>query len=186
MASIPLHCTSCKTQLGVQNNDISSVSIFKWQVIVQQQQNRNIPESYPNLAQCVRAMLIATMARSGCSKTVLLPTKTLDDPKSTNGSHGLDILNIWVFNPNITYSSTEAPASPIGAAKVFYRTVSQQEADKMADSMVSGVEDIYLPSEAITTIAGLLQQSNNFVPAGDRMFQKWSVGLLEKWNGEQG
>ena len=56
----------------------------------------------------------------------------------------------------------------------------------MADSMVSGVEDIYLPSEAITTIAGLLQQSNNFVPAGDRMFQKWSVGLLEKWNGEQG
>lgn len=97
-----------------------------------------------------------------------------------------DLLNIWVFNTNITFSSTEAPASPTNAAKVFYRIVSQEEADKMVESITSDVQDISLPSEAIARIAGLLQKSNCFVPESDRKFKQWTVGLLEKWNGTGG
>ncbi|KAI0904708.1 ubiquitin-conjugating enzyme E2-binding protein [Ustulina deusta] len=189
-ATITLHCTSCKTQLGVRSDETSSVSIFKWQVVAKQQ-NRNIPESYPNLAQCVSAMLLATMARSGCSKSVLLPIKaqtslSLDSSKPEDSNQVQDLLNIWVFNTNITFSSTEAPASPTNAAKVFYRIVSQEEADKMVESITSDVQDISLPSEAIARIAGLLQKSNCFVPESDRKFKQWTVGLLEKWNGTGG
>ncbi|KAI1275165.1 ubiquitin-conjugating enzyme E2-binding protein [Xylaria sp. FL0933] len=185
-----LHCTSCKTQLGVPNDDASSVSIFKWQVIVKQQ-DHNIPESYPTLAQCVSAMLLATMARSGCSKSVLLPIKAQSTPSSVgskagDGNQAQDILNIWVFNANITFSSTEAPSSPTNATKVFYRTVSQEQADKMLESMTSDVQDISLPYEAITTIARLLEKSNSFIPESDRKFREWTVGLLEKWNGKGG
>ncbi|KAI0433419.1 ubiquitin-conjugating enzyme E2-binding protein [Xylaria sp. FL1042] len=181
-----LHCTSCKTQLGVQNDDASSVYMFKWQVIVKQQE-QNTPGSYPNLAQCVSAMLLATMARSGCSKFVLLPIKSqpgspLVGRSSGDGSQAQDVLNIWVFNANITFSSTEAPSSPTNATKVFYRTVSQEQADKMLESMTSDVQDISLPYEAITTIDELLQNSNSFIPESDRRFKEWTVGLLEKWN----
>ncbi|KAK5628115.1 hypothetical protein RRF57_003830 [Xylaria bambusicola] len=183
-----LHCVSCKTQLGVQNNDVSSVSIFKWQVVVRLQR-QNMPESYPSLAQCVSAMLGATMARSGCSQSVLLPTKNQSNgtpgrSESKNGNQRKDLLNIWVFNANFIFSSTEAPTSPINAMKVFYRTISQEEADKMVESMTSGVQDISLPSEAIAILVDLLQKSNCFVPVSDRRFKDWNVGLLEKWHNE--
>ncbi|KAJ8132944.1 hypothetical protein O1611_g680 [Lasiodiplodia mahajangana] len=186
-ATTTLHCTSCKTQLGVRNDQAQSISIFKWQVLIKQQ-NGNIPELSPSLAQCVSAMLLATMARSGCSKSILLPMKGLspDGSKPENAVDVQGLLNIWVFNANITFSSTEAPISPLTAVKVFYRTISKEEADKMLDSITSDVQDISLPIEAITTIAGLLKESNAFVPESDRKFKEWTVGLLEKWDGGGG
>ncbi|KAI1302237.1 ubiquitin-conjugating enzyme E2-binding protein [Xylaria venustula] len=189
-ATTTLGCTSCKARLGIRNDEASSSSIFKWQVVVKQR-NRNVPESYPNLAQCVSAMLLATMARSGCSKSVLLPIKaqsslSTDLSKSEDTSQTRNLLNIWVFNANITFSSTEAASSPIHAVKVFYRTVSQEQADKMVESMISDVQDISLPSEAIATITELLQKSNRFIPESDRKFKEWTVGLLEKWDDASG
>ncbi|KAI0414465.1 ubiquitin-conjugating enzyme E2-binding protein [Xylaria grammica] len=190
VTTVTLHCTSCKAQLGVRSDQAPSVSIFKWQVVVKQQ-NQAAPESSPNLAQCVSAMLLATMARSGCSKSVLLPIKAQTDcprdgSKSEHGSRVQDVLNIWIFNANITFSSTEASTSPINAAKVLYRTVSQEEADKMVESITSDVQEISLPSDAITTIFGLLDRSNRLVPESDRKFKEWTIGLLEKWDGKGG
>ncbi|KAI1128286.1 ubiquitin-conjugating enzyme E2-binding protein [Nemania abortiva] len=181
-----LRCASCNTQLGVRNYQALSTSIFKWQVLIKKR--GDIPELSPSLAQCVSAMLLATMARSGCSKSILLPIRglPLDESAPEHVSQVRDLLNIWVFNANITFSSTEAPVSPINAVKVFYRTVSQEEADKMLDSITSDVQDISLPSDAISTIVGLLNQSNAFVPESDRKFKEWTVGLLEKWDGAGG
>ncbi|KAI1752536.1 ubiquitin-conjugating enzyme E2-binding protein [Xylaria castorea] len=188
-ATSTLHCTSCKTNIGVKNDqDSSSISLFKWQVLVQQQ-NQAIPElPPPSLAQCISAMLLATMARSGCSKSILLPIKAQPShgAKSEDANQVQDLLNIWIFNANITYSSTEAPTSPTSAIKVFYRMVSQKAADKMLDFITSDVQDISLPSEAITAIFGLLNKSNDFVPESDRKFQEWTVGLLAKWSGKGG
>ncbi|KAI0187316.1 ubiquitin-conjugating enzyme E2-binding protein [Xylaria flabelliformis] len=178
-ATNALHCTSCKTNVGVQNHqDLSSISLFKWQVLVQQQNHASPELPPPSLAQCVSAMLLATMARSGCSKSILLPIKA--QPSLEGANQLQDLLNIWVFNANITYSSTEAPTSPTTAIKVFYRTVNQKAADKMLDSITSDVQDISLPSEAITAIFGLLNKSNDFIPQSDRKFQEWTVGLLGK------
>ncbi|KAI1113117.1 ubiquitin-conjugating enzyme E2C-binding protein [Nemania sp. NC0429] len=186
-ATTTLHCTSCKAQIGVRDDQATSVSIFKWQVLVQQQ-NKNIAGPSPSLAQCASAMLLATVARSGCSKSIFLPVRGVspDGPKPKDAGLVQDLLNIWVFNANITFSSTEAPTSPIHAVKVFYRTVSPDEADKMLESMTSDVQDISLPPEAIQRIGELLNKSNAFVPESDRRFQNWTVGLLEKWNGKGG
>ncbi|KAI0205012.1 ubiquitin-conjugating enzyme E2-binding protein [Astrocystis sublimbata] len=181
-ATTTLHCTSCRANVGVRNNeDASSVSLFKWQVSVQQPKQA-IQGPPPGLAQCVSAMLLATMARSGCSKSILLPIKGLGsrNTQSPAASDKRDLLNIWVFNANITYSSTEAPASPASAIKVFYRSVTQKEADKLLDSMTSDVQDISLPSEAIAKIGELLVRSNSYVPESDRRFKEWTVGLLAK------
>jgi ubiquitin-protein ligase E3 D len=173
-----LHCSSCKKEIGIRNDDGSSISLFKWQVSVKEP-NQGIPEPSPSLAQCICAMLLATMARSGCSKSILVPIKVRCSQKS---SQLPGLLNIWVFNANITFSSTESNAQSVNAVKVFYRTVTQAEADKMLDSMTLNVQDILLPSEAIGATAEILRASNGLVPESDRKFQHWAVGLLERWN----
>ncbi|RYO81067.1 hypothetical protein DL766_004789 [Monosporascus sp. MC13-8B] len=97
------------------------------------------------------------------------------------GTHTRSLLNIWVFNGNITFSSTEEPKSPLSAVKVLYRLVGEEEANKMLESMTSDVQDIALPADGIDTVTGILGKSNNLLPESDRHFREWTVGLLEKW-----
>ncbi|CAJ2513826.1 Uu.00g019450.m01.CDS01 [Anthostomella pinea] len=184
-----IHCNSCKSQLGVRNGEASSISLFKWQVSINERNPQAATTTKtPSLPQCVSAMLLATMARSGCSKSIILPMKT-QSPSVPNGAQAKrsrSLLNIWVFNGNITFSSTQDSSSPVNAVKVLYRMVSQEEAEKMLDSMTSDVQDISLPAEATDLVIELLEKSNGFVPQSDRRFKEWTIGLLEKWNGGAG
>lgn len=108
------------------------------------------------------------------------------DPELSVSDQGVEprsLLNIWVFNGNITFSSTGELKSPRKAVKVLYRLVSQEEADKMLDSMTSDVQDITLPTDAIDGVMGILENSNSLIPDTDRYFKEWTVGLIEKWVG---
>ncbi|KAI0152235.1 ubiquitin-conjugating enzyme E2-binding protein [Hypoxylon sp. NC0597] len=184
----PIFCQSCGSQLGILNDQGTSVSLFKWQVQVNEESHRSSSEP-PRLSHCMSAMLLATMARSGCSKSIILPLKVQDqktqDDSQANGTTK-SLLNIWVFNSNITFSSTEEARSPIQAVKVFYRMITQAEADKLLDSMTSDVQDIYLPADAIRKVIDILSSSNHVLPQNDRQFKEWKVGLLEKWVGNGG
>ncbi|KAI1142167.1 ubiquitin-conjugating enzyme E2-binding protein [Hypoxylon sp. FL0543] len=180
--NLPLFCKTCNSQVGVVNDQGTSVSLFKWQVHVNEQSHRNSGD-LPELSQCVSAMLLATMARSGCSKSIILPLKTqvqrTEEVSQANETTN-SVLNVWVFNSSITFSSTEEARSPIRAVKVFYRMVTQAEADKLLDSMTSDVQDIYLPVDAIEKLINILGDSNHVLPQNDRQFKEWKVGLLEK------
>ncbi|KAI0597903.1 ubiquitin-conjugating enzyme E2-binding protein [Biscogniauxia sp. FL1348] len=176
-----IFCSSCKSQLGMWNSQISSVSLFKWQVNVDRQHGEGSAVS-PSLSHCISALLLATMARSGCSKSIFMPARSENELVPNGSASEKYLLNIWVFNGNITYSSTEEARSPINAVKVLYRMVNQDEADKMLDSMTSDVQDISLPIKTIEMVIELLDKSNSNVPLGERKFKDWSVGLLEKWN----
>lgn len=104
-------------------------------------------------------------------------------PKSTRHIQSKSLLNIWVFNGNITFSSTEEANSPVKAVKVLYRFVSQEEADKTLESMTSDAQDIALPADAINGVVAILAKSNSLIPESDRHFKEWTVGLIEKWVG---
>lgn len=109
------------------------------------------------------------------------------DPELSVSDQGVEprsLLNIWVFNGNITFSSTGELKSPRKAVKVLYRLVSQEEADKMLDSMTSDVQDITLPTDAIDGVMSILANSNSLIPDNDRYFKEWTVGLIEKWVGQ--
>lgn len=181
-------CSACDRALGFSNSETSSISLFKWQVSVGQQEPKG-PGPGPSLAQCVSAMLLATIARTGCSKSILMPmemVQTRSDPglpASGQDVQPKSLLNIWVFNGNIIFSSTGEAKSPLGAVKVLYRLVSREEADKMLDSMTSDVQDITLPVDAISGVVSLLEKSNSLIPESDRHFKEWAVGLIEKWVG---
>ncbi|KAI1767411.1 ubiquitin-conjugating enzyme E2-binding protein [Hypoxylon sp. FL1150] len=176
----PIFCVSCKNQLGVLN-DQHSISLFKWCVHVSKKA-QPVSRTAPSLEHCFSAMLLATMARSGCSKSIILPMKVqtqVDQNASQTAKASSQLLNIWVFNSNIAFSSTQL-ADPVVAVKVFYRMVSQAETDKLLDSMTSDVQDINLPTDAISEVLNTLNRSNGFLPPNNRLFKEWKVGLLEK------
>ncbi|KAI1244152.1 hypothetical protein MGN70_014022 [Eutypa lata] len=183
-------CSACSRPLGFSNSKTSSISLFKWQVSVGQEEPKgSSPSAGPSLAQCVSAILLATISRTGCSKSILIPMEMVQpksDPELSVSDQGVEprsLLNIWVFNGNITFSSTGELKSPRKAVKVLYRLVSQEEADKMLDSMTSDVQDITLPTDAIDGVMGILENSNSLIPDTDRYFKEWTVGLIEKWVG---
>ncbi|KAJ3572483.1 hypothetical protein NPX13_g5031 [Xylaria arbuscula] len=119
-------------------------------------------------------------------KCILLPMKTAEGSKTKDDSQAPDeLLYIWMLNA-IVYSSTEAPASPIPATKIFYQTVTQKEATAMLEPLTSRVEEFYLPSEAIATIKDVLHRSTCLLPARIRKFQEWDIGHLEKWSDKRG
>ena len=64
--------------------------------------------------------------------------------------------------------------------KVFWKTLTIEAAEKLVGS--NGVEEMYLPFEAIDGIASCLQSTSSFLPPSARKFQDWDVGLLERYD----
>lgn len=132
----------------------------------------------PNLANCVASMLISTLLRSGCSKSIIVPM---------NETHPEQLLHIWLFNANITFSSSALTnIGPSPAVKVLYRFVSKEEADQMSESLMSDVQDITLPDSAVQDLKELLENSSGWLPECDRRFKEWAVGLVTKSKSRDG
>ncbi|KAH7030967.1 ubiquitin-conjugating enzyme E2-binding protein [Microdochium trichocladiopsis] len=179
-------CRLCQSRLGVITRETNSVSFFKWQVIITTaaaaHSARLDKAKVPTLSHCVSAMLLATLGRTGCSKSILMPIKT---SPSTTTSHKL--LHVWLFNGNIKFSSSVAgetgsvSGGPQAAVKVLFKLVSEAEADKLLHALTSDTQDISLPADAIETTSELLQESNGYLPPSERTFKEWSVGLVSRW-----
>ncbi|KAK8874917.1 ubiquitin-conjugating enzyme E2-binding protein [Apiospora arundinis] len=195
----PLSCNNCHCEIGVSHQDQTSVTLFKWTISIRSPaSSSNSPTTYPapepSLSQCVSAMLMATLSRSACSKTIIIPTTTSGTPpQQTTAGEGQEqqqqqqLLHIWLFNQDITFTSTKQQPEqrPVSAIKVFYRFVNQAEADKLVESMTSDVQDITLPAAAATQLREELERSNGYLPKPVRNFGQWRIGLLEKWKGDQ-
>lgn len=159
-----------------------SVHLFKWQVGVD-----GTPTA-PSVSDCVAATLVATIQRTGSSKSVLLPIDELE-PRADAGE---PVLHLWVLNSRIRYAAsggsgcdTTAPPSsgprPRSAIKLLFRRIPRQEADAMLEALTSDVQEINLPRAAILTVGTLLAASNGLLPASERLFREWQIGLLDRW-----
>ncbi|KAL7935333.1 ubiquitin-conjugating enzyme E2-binding protein [Trichoderma chlorosporum] len=170
-----ISCKSCRTELGLYNALASSVTLFKWQVACETES----PSRAPSSSECLAATLIATISRSGSSKSVVA-SHTLDTTPGETHSGLPQSLHLWVLNANVVYSSTMREGRRT-AIKVLYQDIDAEEGNKLVDSMTSGVQEISFPEAAISTARQILQESNSFLPASERLFQQWHVGLLERW-----
>ncbi|KAK8083735.1 hypothetical protein PG996_002516 [Apiospora saccharicola] len=192
----PLFCSKCHYEIGVSHQDQTSVTLFKWAISIRgptsTSSTASTPAAQPSLPQCVSAMLMATLSRSACSKTIIIPSTADTGTPLQTGTEGEQqqqqkLLHIWLFNQDITFTSTEQRPEQraVSAVKVFYRFVNQAEADKLVESMVSDVQDITLPAAAATQLREELERSNGYLPKPIRNFNQWKIGLLEKWKGDQ-
>ncbi|KAL1871063.1 hypothetical protein VTK73DRAFT_2259 [Phialemonium thermophilum] len=174
--STRLSCASCAAQLGYYNYRNAAVTLFKWQVSFAATGSRQ-----PSVPECLSATLIATIFRTGCSKSILVPV--LDaNPTSTQQAA---LLHLWVLNSNLHYTSSDDPDSSGGKAlpalKVLYRTVPRQEADALLDAVTSDVQEVNLPVAAIMATQTALEAGNALLPPTERVFRGWNVGLLRRW-----
>lgn len=153
----------------------SSITLFKWQVTCETTQASQAPSS----SECLAATLIATISRSGSSKSVVA-SHTLDVDSMGSQSEASKSLHLWVLNANVVYSSTMREGRRV-AIKVLYQDIDAEEGNELVDSMTSGVQEISFPAAAIKAARQILQESNDVMPASERLFQQWHVGLLERW-----
>lgn len=85
---------------------------------------------------------------------------------------------LWVFNPDIYYSSSLDAEGPKRAMKVFYQRVA--EASKFSERLDQAVEDVYLPTQAVDRLMKSLDRTNVLLPAAARRLQAWHVALIER------
>ncbi|KAH6898694.1 ubiquitin-conjugating enzyme E2-binding protein [Thelonectria olida] len=167
-------CRGCKTEVGLFNILASSVTLFKWQITCQ----TLAPSHNPGSSECLAATLIATISRSGSSKSILTP-HILGSSSSEPGLSRKDV-SLWVLNPNVVYASSLVPGSKT-AMKILYKDIDSEEGSKLIESMNSDVQEIALPQVAIKTAREQLEASGLLLPACERAFKEWNVGLLGRW-----
>ncbi|EHK17473.1 uncharacterized protein TRIVIDRAFT_43194 [Trichoderma virens Gv29-8] len=170
-----IFCKTCRAEVGIYNALAVSVTLFKWQVTCE----TGSPSQSPSSSECLAATLIATISRSGSSKSVVA-SHTLDTTPEGTRSELPQSLHLWVLNANVVYSSTMREGRRT-AIKVLYQDIDIEEGNKLVDSMTSGVQEISFPGAAISTARQILRESNSLLPVSERLFQQWHVGLLERW-----
>ena len=173
-------CASCRAQIGYYGLRMAAVSLFKWRVDC-----ASVASRAPSVADCVAATLVATIARTGSSKSVILPIYEVD---GAEGRHD-KTLQVWVLNSNIcfasstTSTSTASTAEPRPAIKLLFKYIARSAADDLVVKLNSDVQEINLPSDTIAAVAEQLEASNGLLPAGERAFRDWKIGLMERWGG---
>ncbi|KAK6226829.1 ubiquitin-conjugating enzyme E2C-binding protein [Colletotrichum tabaci] len=181
-------CSGCAAHIGFFNVATSSVVLLKWRVSCR----TTSPGAAPNSSECLAATLIATLSRSGSSKSVVVPAfqpshqgaaaAADDDDDDAKSSPSPPALHLWILNANIAYASSRCRgAAPRPAIKLLYREIPQAEADAMLESMTSDVQEVTLPLAEIAGAAEALRASGELLPPGERVFREWNVGLLDKW-----
>ncbi len=65
---------------------------------------------------------------------------------------------------------------------MLYRAISLTEAESMLEKVAPDAQEVNLPKEAVEAIMKALTASNALLPPTQRLFQQWTVGLLERYD----
>jgi ubiquitin-protein ligase E3 D len=159
-----------------------SLHLFKWQIALG---GGGDEQARPTIADCVAATLVVTIQRTGSSKSLILPIYELEGHSSDKRDDKDNVLQIWVLNSSIVYAASGRPPqsqAPARAIKLLYKYIPRAEADAILDNLNSDVQEINLPRETIGAVTELLERSTGLLPARDRLFKEWKIGLLERWD----
>ncbi|KAK4166631.1 ubiquitin-conjugating enzyme E2-binding protein [Cladorrhinum sp. PSN259] len=172
--SLNVFCSSCHTQLGFYLFISAGVTLHKWQVSCKSKSGVS-----PGIPECLASTITSTTARSGSSKSLIMPINEITTQTDTETKH--IAIHIWVMNATMAYSSSKITQRSIPAIKLFYRFVTREEADKMLEKVTQDAQEINLPPRAIDEIVRHLEASNSLLPITERVFNKeWKVGLLTR------
>lgn len=184
-------CKHCSKSIGYIDHQSDGVKIWKWSIKLSPSTPLNssgpdLPQT-PSISSVIAAQISSILQAQCCSRLLLLPLGwKLRSVDSNTPDTSSPLLSFWVLTPTLRYSSTshstsiQAPlTSGTLAMKVFWKSVSEQEADKLMNT----AEEVPLPSEAIEEVSNTLHKSALMLPPSARKFQGWDVGLLERWEG---
>lgn len=95
-----------------------------------------------------------------------------DEPTREEG------LMLWVFNPDIYYSTSARPPFPHRAMKIFYQMV--EDPQKSLEENAA-LEELRTSPIEFAELKHALGQSTKLLPPSARVFQGWNVGLLDRY-----
>ncbi|KAK4224556.1 ubiquitin-conjugating enzyme E2-binding protein [Podospora fimiseda] len=167
-------CTSCRRQIGFYVFRSAGVTLHKWQIFCKSKSGAS-----PRISECLASTIISTTARTGCSKSLIMP---IDGNIGQTDGNKLEqtTIHIWVMNNNIIYTSNGTTDRSTWAIKLFYRLIPRAEADKMLEKITQEAQEINLPPQAIHEVVQHLEASNILLPLSGRDFKEWKVGLLAR------
>ena len=85
---------------------------------------------------------------------------------------------LWVFNPDLVYSTSIQPRGPQRAMKIFYQNILEPSHQLEKNFMV--MDEFRLSGQALQTLREDLKVSGSFLPLPARNYQNWNVGLLQR------
>jgi len=179
--SLNMFCSSCHALLGFFNFRTVAATLLKWQLTCNSESGGS-----PSISECLAATLTSTIARSGSSKSLIIPiTETvLQKEPSQEGVDNTNeegtVIHIWVLNSSIVYSSSSSSGGSIPAMKLLYRLLPHSEAEHMLEEVTCEAQEVNLPAEAIGEVIKCLDKSTTLLPKAERVFKEWQVGLLTR------
>ncbi|KAK8147316.1 hypothetical protein G3M48_001799 [Beauveria asiatica] len=167
---LTISCSNCTADVGIFSVLAYTVAFYKWQISCEISSVQKSPSS----SDCLVATLLSTIARSGSSKSVVMPrTSALVDKTMRH-------LQLWVINNNVIFTSNQN-STPTSAVKVLFKEIGEKEALELVESLSNDVQDVNFPAQAIEAARKTLTFSKYMLPLSERSFQEWQVGLLERW-----
>ena len=107
---------------------------------------------------------------SSVSRKVVVYTKSHNDAEG---------LLVWVFNPDIYYSSSKRGPTVYRAMKIFYKVTSDPV--KILEDDINSFEELILQPEDLKDFIKSLEDSADVLPQSAREFQDWRIGLLDRY-----
>jgi hypothetical protein len=166
-----LHCATCNAAVGSSQGDEGNFRLFKSRLALKTSQDQEAQEFPPSVFICSQLL---SLIESSVTRKIVLHCETQGDIE--NGHAGL---LLWIFNPDIYYSSSSRGPTVHRAMKVFYQPL--LEIGKFLDEHSNTHEELTVPPEDLEDFRKTLSDSTAILPQSARSFQDWGVGLIDRW-----
>ncbi|KAF2792235.1 hypothetical protein K505DRAFT_326309 [Melanomma pulvis-pyrius CBS 109.77] len=178
-----LVCKTCTHILGTQDPSTSGWRIWKWSIGVISPPKPN-PTTY-SIQKWISARLLFLIENTGVRKFHVHPEIS---PSSSSDAAPIPSLLLWVFTPDLLFSSSlpsPSPSTPrrdpTRAMKVFYQHQTFA-LPKAGEQESASIEDVEFPGGLYEELERGLRESGGLLPVSARQFQGWEVGLLERFD----
>ncbi|PGH08061.1 hypothetical protein GX51_01503 [Blastomyces parvus] len=190
---VDLSCSRCSAIVGEEFPSLSGLRLYKANVSLLRKPKDGIDsdkdawETYP-VEVIVGAHLLELVERIGARRFAVHSTEHAVENRRDNKSG----LLLWVFNPDLRYSSLLSYSATDGivsitsqrAMKILYQEVPDiQLMLNPAQGLPSptALEDVSLPPSIYDDMKQALEKSSETLPISARQFREWRVGLFSRY-----
>ena len=165
MEAKTLNCATCDCPLGHPDSLAQGNRLSKWSL-----SSSHSTPSQPTIPQLISSTLLYLSTSQNIKKFLIHSPL----PKFS--------VNIWLFAPLVTFSSTTVSSSrPLTATKLFYHILGEEETCQKSASLSDSIEEIEVPDFVVDGILKALKESTTMLPVSARKIAGWEVGFLERF-----
>jgi hypothetical protein len=162
-------CAACRREVGFAAGP-GAVRLYKWQVGC----STRGPWAPPRVTELLSAALLATVSRSGATKSLVMS-------RHAPPGGGTDpVLHLWILNNNVVHCST-ARRTRETALKVAFTVITRESADSMLGSMTGDAQEVNLPHDAVAQVVAELEAIYATLPLESRDFRGFRLSFLRRW-----